>query len=152
MAIATVRDLETSLLRELSEAEEHYAPLLLDRAERLILARIPDLYRLTHGPGSGRYAQVVADVTAESVARVLRAPGSGIYSREAEGEYSYSINMQVASGLLDILDSEWDRLGVSPYGSIVPSTDGYLSRHVPHPWSFQYGGIGEGEGMAERWC
>ena len=43
MALATQQDVEVSMLRPLSETEMRYLSDLLERAERLLLARIPDL-------------------------------------------------------------------------------------------------------------
>lgn len=151
MAIATTKDLETSLLRSLTPVEEKHADQLLERAERLLLARIPNLYDRTHRDDTGRYHELVADVEAEAVARVLRAPGAGVFTRESTGEHSFGLNLRVASGLLDILDAEWEKLGVTPYGTVQPVTDGYLRTRyrVPPPWQFQYGDGPEHEGMSQ---
>lgn len=150
MAIATPQDVETSLMRPLTEAESLYVGALLDRAERLLLPRIPDLEtRATDDP---QFRLLVADVEAEMLARVLRAPDSGIMRQEAEGNYSYSLNLQVASGLLDVLAVEWEKLGIGPWRSVAPATDGYLATRnggIPPNWHFQYG-WGGGDQMAEE--
>jgi hypothetical protein len=128
MSIATPADIETSLLRPLLQREEEYAPALLERAEGILLARIHDL--LDRAEHDTTFHDLVAATEAEAVARVLRNPEA--LRQEAEGNYSYTINYQVASGLLDILDEEWQRLGaVQVAGSIAPATDGYLrTRHI----------------------
>ncbi len=144
MAIATPADVETSLLRPLNQTESQYVEPLLARAERLLLPRIPDL--LARAEADEQFRLLVADVEAEMVARVLRAPDSGIMRQESEGNYSYSLNLQVASGLLDVLPVEWEKLGVGPWRSIAPATDGYLATRfsgVPHPWQFQYAWPGQ---------
>lgn len=138
MTYGTKADVEVSMMRELTEAEAQYVDKLLERAERLIGVRVPDLEaRVQADP---KLALTVADIEAEAVARVLRAPEGGIMRQEGEGNYSYSLNLQVASGLLDILDGEWERLGVSRLRSVMPETDGYArARHGRPDLNFQYG-------------
>lgn len=104
MAIGKPADVETSLMRDLTETESQYVDELLERAERLLRARIPDLDQ--RAEEDQEFALLVADIEAEAVARVLRAPDNGIMRQEGEGNYSYSLNLQVASGLLDILDDD----------------------------------------------
>lgn len=142
MSLATVEDLEVSLMRSLTEDEIKYAPALLDRAERLLLSRDRDLLRraAAEQPCTGGLRDIIADVEAEMVARVLRAPGGGIYRQESEGNYSYSTNLQVASGLLDVLDSELEKLGIGGVRTVMPATDAYLrARRDGRPdLAFQY--------------
>lgn len=148
MAIAQQMDVETSLLRELSQAESQYVEALLERAENQLLTRLPNLKDRT--AASPAYKDLVATVEAEAVARVFRNPEA--IRQESEGNYSYTINFQVASGLLDILPAEWEKLGVSPWGSILPATDGYLAnrfRKPPPSHHFQYG-WGGGDQLSER--
>lgn len=151
MAIATPTDVETAMLRELTAAESQYVGDLLDRAERLLLPRIPDL--VARAEENETFSALVADIEAEAVARVFRAPGNGVIRQEAEGNYSYSINLRVASGLLEILGPEWERLGVSTWSSIAPETDGYAAARysgiAPH-LQFQYGWPAENQ-MSEEW-
>ena len=151
MSIAKPSDVETAMLRELTEAESQYVGDLLDRAERLLLPRIPDL--VARAEENETFSALVADIEAEAVARVFRAPGNGIIRQEAEGNYSYSINLRVASGLLEILGPEWERLGVSTWSSIAPETDGYAQGRYgsipPHLW-FQYGWPARNQ-MSEEW-
>ena len=139
MTYAKQSDVEVSMMRELTEAEAQYVDPLLERAERLISVRVTDLAdRVAADP---KLSLVVSDIEAEAVARVLRAPEGGIMRQEGEGNYSYSLNLQVASGLLDILDGEWERLGVSRLRSVMPETDGYArDRMSMRPdLNFQYG-------------
>lgn len=138
MSIADLRDVEVSLLRPLSEQEQKYGPRLLDRAERLLTQRVTGLIKKAEQ--DERYKAVVADVEAEMVARVFRAGGT-IYTRESEGDYSYSLNLKVASGLLDVLDEELVKLGTGgSWGTILPETDGYIRggrgryHHYNHIW------------------
>lgn len=109
MALATQQDVEVSMLRPLTEIETLYLSDLLERAERLLLARVPDLLeRVSDGRVS---LGLVADIEAEMLARVFRADGNH-FIQEAEGNYSYRLNLQVASGLLTVSDAEWDRLSL----------------------------------------
>lgn len=130
MAIAIPQDVETSLMRELNDQETLYVERLLQRAENLLHVRIPQL--LNRVEADAHFADLVSQVEAESVARVFRAgdSGSGIYSSESEDGYSYSLNFKVASGFLDILPEEWDRLLSASGGfrTVAPKTDGYAQR------------------------
>ena len=142
MSIADLRDVEVSLLRPLSEQEQKYGSRLLDRAERLLTQRVTGLIK--NAEQDERYRAVVADVEAEMVARVFRAGGT-IYTRESEGDYSYSLNLKVASGLLDVLDEELVKLGTGgSWGTILPETDVYIRggrgryHHYSHIWKEEW--------------
>lgn len=153
MAVAVDRDVEVSLLRELTPGEKEYVPQLLDRAESMILSRVSDA--VGRAQSDSVFRSTLVAVEAEMVARVLRSPNSGIYQSETEGNYSYRINWQVASGLLDVLDREWERLGVGGGVEVAaPRTDLYLDsrlqRGCPPPYRFQFGWPGEGD-MSESW-
>lgn len=131
MALATAADVETSLLRPLSEQEKRFVPGLLERAERILSARIRDLGQRVRVE---EFRATVVDVEAEAVARVVRNP-EGITS-ESEGSYSFSRNAKSASGVLSILDEEWTRLG-QPCGAVAsvgPQTDAYLATRRRYRW------------------
>lgn len=133
MSVATVHDVETSLMRPLTETESEYAQSLLARAENLLRVRIPDLS--DRAEKDEQFRALVAQVEGESLARVFRAgeAGAGIYSSESEDGYSYSLNFKVASGLLDILPEEWARLlGSGGFRSVAPATDGYAQVRYAH--------------------
>lgn len=135
MTIAEPTDIEVSLHRALHDAETKYASALLERVESFIRVRIPDV--VTKAATDANFRQIVVSVESEAVARVYRNP-SAVRS-ETEGNYSYQVNYQVASGLLDILDSEWERLGIgSGAGAIAPGTDGYIATRRPDSsvWKF----------------
>lgn len=150
MALASETDVVTSMMRDLTPAESQHVDALLERAERKIRTRIPDLdTRVETDPG---FRQTVIDITAEAVARVFRNPSG--YTQENEGNYSYSLNFRVASGLLDILDSDWAELGFGGgLGTIMPTTDGYAAaRYRGRPdLAFQYSWGGDYPGMSEVW-
>lgn len=122
--LASPADVELSLLRTLTATEREYVAALLRRAEALLRVRIPDLVEKAEADAG--YREIVVAIEAEAVARVFRNPSA--IRQEAEGNYSYTVNFEVASGLLDILDREWDRLGMGVgFGSIRPATDAYLA-------------------------
>lgn len=125
MATASREDVETSLMRELSGPEAAHVEGLLDRIERRIRARVPDLDERIDRGGVD-YARLVRDVEAEAVARVFRNPEG--YTSEGDGDYRYNINRLVASGLLTVTAEEWEALGVGEgMRMLAPDTDAYLA-------------------------
>ena len=151
MALAAPRNVEVALMRDLTETESRYVEDLLDVAERMLTTRIPTLTE--RAASDPTLAAVVADVEAEMLARVFRADGNH-FIQEAEGNYSYRLNLQVASGLLDVLEKEWSRLGIGTWGTVGPATDGYLAGRsggeVPPPWQFQHGWPARND-ISESW-
>lgn len=109
MAFATVSDVQISLGRPLTEDEETQAEGLLDRVETRIRARIPDLD--TRLDDESDLLDLLIEVEADSVARVLRNP-SGLLT-EQDGDYAYTRDRSLASGRLFLTDEEWSRLGIS---------------------------------------
>lgn len=108
MAIATVADVEARYNHELTDDERRVVETRLEDAERIIRTRVPDLdERISTGALS---SDVVAMVEADTVLRLIRNP-EGV-RQETDGNYSYSINAQVASGWLELLPREWALLGV----------------------------------------
>ena len=84
MALATQQDVEVSMLRPLSETEMRYLSDLLERAERLLLARIPDLLdrvasgRAEGGKPRGSRSPPAGAITVEGGAPALhRVPEEG---------------------------------------------------------------------------
>ena len=141
MAIAIPEDVQTSLMRELSPQESEYVEKLLNRAETLLRTRIS--YLKEKAGYDTDFYDLVSQIEAEAVARVYRAgeAGSGIYQSESEDGYSYRLNYKVASGLLDILPEDWERLlGSGNFRMVAPETDGYaMARHRGRPdLHFQY--------------
>lgn len=109
MALATVSDVETRMLRPLTTEETALANVLLDDVERRLLRRVPTL--LTDLD----LADAAVSVEAAAVARVLK--NSDGFRTESDGDYSFSRYVEVASGYLFILDSEWGDLGVASSGA-----------------------------------
>lgn len=152
MSTATLDDVALSLRRELAKVERDYVPRLLDRVEAIILARLPEAAK--RAGQDEAYRLLLATVEADAVARVLRSPNNGVYKTETEGNYTYHLNLQVASGLLGVLDDEWERLGATVGVSVVmPGTDLYLQsrpRRLARPdLSFQCDWPGEGYPSSE---
>jgi hypothetical protein len=106
VAYATVDDV-VARFRPLTPEEEALAATLLDDAETRIRFRVRDLDSRVADP---EYHKLVVLVEVGAVLRVLRNPEG--YRSESDGDYSYTLSVQVASGLLDILDGEWRLLGV----------------------------------------
>ena len=133
-------DVETSLLRDLTEREAQYVQAWLDRAERLILARIPDL--AVRVQSNSAYGSIVAGVEGEMVARVFRNP-EGV-RQEDEGNYSIRLDAAVASGILMVSPSEWESLGAAnaPIKSVAGAMDEYAATRYGSArpdLRFQYG-------------
>ncbi len=133
-------DVETSLLRDLTEREAQYVQAWLDRAERLILARIPDL--AVRVQSNAAYGSIVSGVEGEMVARVFRNP-EGV-RQEDEGNYSIRLDAAVASGILMVSPTEWESLGAAslPIRSVSGAMDEYAATRYGEyrpDLRFQYG-------------
>lgn len=149
LTIATADDVKVALRREFRGDEESYISSLLSKAENLIRVRYCRLDELTLDEV---VFDLVRNIEAEAVARVLRADDGGIYRSETEDGYSYQLNYMVASGLLDILEKDWQNLaratGSGRYRTVAPATDGYAAARyrswgpnisLPPDRQFQYG-------------
>lgn len=109
MAYAQLSDVQARLGRPLTDDEKTQAETLLEDAELEIRARIPDLDdKVTSGDIS---EDVVIRVEASAVKRVVKNPDG--YTSETDGDYTYQINYQLASGELEITEKEWGLLGVN---------------------------------------
>ena len=149
LTIASVEDVKSALRRDFRGDEESHVSSLLAKAENLIRIRYRRLDELTLDEV---VFDLVRNIEAEAVARVLRADDGGIYRSETEDGYSYQLNYMVASGLLDILEKDWKNLaqatGSGRYRTVAPAIDGYAaarsSGHIAAgPWQFQYGWPGQ---------
>lgn len=135
MTVAERLDVERTLMRELEADESRWVDALLERAEALILLRMPEAVNRCRVDYQFRVALIM--VECEAVSRVLRAPGGGLYKYETEGTYTYSINQAVASGLLEITPKDWQILegGTGGWGSASPVLDGYARNRRGGAWS-----------------
>lgn len=149
LTIASVEDVKSALRRDFRGDEESHVSSLLAKAENLIRIRYRRLDELTLDEV---VFDLVRNIEAEAVARVLRADDGGIYRSETEDGYSYQLNYMVASGLLDILEKDWQNLaratGTGRFRTVAPATDGYAAarysgRAAAGPWQFQYGWPGQ---------
>jgi hypothetical protein len=127
MALATKEDVAARLGRELDDA----ALILLvetrlNDAERMLKRRITDL--LDKALADADYEAEVIRVESDMVLRLVRNPDG--YSQESDGNYSYAIYQRVASGVLEVLDEEWEALGLTGGGMFVIKPYIYDS-----PWS-----------------
>ncbi|MBO0884645.1 MAG: hypothetical protein J2P17_30795 [Mycobacterium sp.] len=119
MAYATLTDAQTRLGRSLSAEENALVTARLEDIERIITARIPDLaQKITTGALD---VELVKYVEVEAVLRVLRNPDGLL--QETDGNYSYQVSQDAASGRLEILASEWELLGYQRGGmfQIIPN-------------------------------
>ncbi|AIS73691.1 head-to-tail adaptor [Mycobacterium phage Panamaxus] len=115
MAIATAQDVENRWVRELSEEETTLVNTRLADAERMIKRRIKDLdAKITAGDID---AEDVKQVEADMVLRLLRNPEG--FTQETDGNYTYMLHQQLASGKLEVLDEEWEALGIRRFGMFV---------------------------------
>ncbi|WP_190821966.1 Gp19/Gp15/Gp42 family protein [Saccharopolyspora pogona] len=108
MAYATPADVEARLGRPLDASETQVVSARLHDSELIIRNRIPDLDERV---ADGRIDRdVVVLVEVEMVLRLVRNPEG--YTAETDGNYSYQLSSDVASGHLSVLPSEWGLLGV----------------------------------------
>lgn len=152
MSIATIEDVNLALRRPVHEEDIPTVERLLERVEVRLRARWRDLREACAIDEVAR--GVVAQVEAESVARVLRDDSGGLYKSETEDGYRYELNFMAASARLDVLRTDLDEVARvmdgGRYRSVSPATDGYAAQkyrgggEVPPPWGFQYGWPGRG--------
>lgn len=129
MSYTSVADVRARLGRPLSDAEHELAAVLLEDAENLIRARIPDLDARI---GDGRIRrELVVMVEANAVVRVLRNPGG--FRSESAGDYSYTIDTRAAAGYLTIPDTDWRLFGVTTGAFTIRPAFPPPRRHGPCP-------------------
>jgi hypothetical protein len=110
VAYATADDVQARYEQDLDEKLTGIVNIRLNDAELLIKSKILDLDdQIT---SETLNVEVVKLVEAEMVLRLIRNPEG--FSQESDGNYSYAIYQQVSSGKLEVLDNEWDLLGLSP--------------------------------------
>jgi Gp19/Gp15/Gp42-like protein len=142
MALATHEDVVDRWIGEPFEAEVlAVIDVRLDDAERILRLEVPDL--LERAVDDADYHDLVVQVESEMVLRLVKNPEG--YSQESDGNYSYAIYQQVASGRLEILDDELDWLRdnegrgmfvITPNFPDLPPAEGAYdpSRPWPPPW------------------
>ena len=91
----------------------------------LIEVRLADVERMLNrrvdlaaGIAASTFAEAdVVQVEADAVLRLVRNPDG--YISETDGNYTYMLHQQLATGKLEITDEEWDTLGVVTNGMFV---------------------------------
>lgn len=137
MAYASATDIEDRLGRSLDDSETRIVSTRLEDAEELLLVRIPDLaQKIVDGAIRER---LVVMVEAEAVMRLIKNPEG--FTQETDGNYSYQISAQVASGRLTIENDEWRLLGVRSAVALISTAiklPGGGNRVNPN-WCFESG-------------
>jgi hypothetical protein len=117
MAYATVDDVADRWTREFTDEEIVLIETRLEDIERKIRRVIPDLATKV---SDQEYLEDVKQIEADAVLRLVRNPEG--YISESDGNYTYMLARDLASGKLEILDEEWETLGVfkTQFAVIVP--------------------------------
>jgi len=119
MSFASADDVAVRWSRELSCEEIKLVKVRLEDVERLIRRRIPDLVEQVD---SGKLdVEDVVQVEADAVLRLARNPEG--YVSETDGNYTYQLSKDLATGRLSITSDEWAVLGVhrNRLTTLVPS-------------------------------
>jgi hypothetical protein len=126
MAYASADDVAVRWSRELSCEDIKLVEVRLEDVERLIRRRIPDLEdRIASGKVN---VEDVVQVEADAVLRLARNPEG--YVSETDGNYTYTLSKDLATGTLSITSAEWTILGAyrNRLTTLIPSVllgDGY---------------------------
>lgn len=130
MAYATVADVEARLGRTLDSSESQIVTTRLSDIELMIRHRIPDLdTKVSLGTID---PQIVVMVECDAILRLVRNPEG--YTAETDGNYSYQISVEVASGKLDILSGEWALLGIRNGAFTIRPSLAPLYGDCAYPW------------------
>lgn len=108
MAYATATDVAVRWARTPTAEESALIEIRLSDVERMIRRRIPTLDAQVTAGTIG--ADDLKQVEAEAVLRLVRNPAG--YLSESDGNYTYMLKSELASGRLEILPEEWEILGV----------------------------------------
>lgn len=107
MAYAEYLDVAARSFEDIAEYEDVIETRLQD-AELILKSKISDLdTRVTAGTID---PETVTYVEVEMILRLLRNPEG--YMQESDGNYSYMLSQQLASGKLEVATEEWSLLGV----------------------------------------
>lgn len=108
MAYATAEDVAVRWARELSCEEAALVNVRLEDVERMIRRRIPELDEMI--AAGVMNVEDVVQVESDAVLRLARNPEG--YMSETDGNYTYMLQNDIATGKLGITDDEWEILGV----------------------------------------
>lgn len=114
MAYASVSDVTVRLARAVTAEEALLISTRLEDVERMIKRRVTDLDDLI---GDTVDLADVTQVEADAVLRLVRNPEG--YLSESDGNYTYMLRSDLASGRLEILPEEWEVLGLRTTGMFV---------------------------------
>ena len=120
MAYANADDVVTLWAKEPEPEVLSLIDRRLQQVERMIRRRIPTLDLKVAADAT--FQADLIDIEADAVLRLVRNPEG--YMSETDGTYTYQLQSDLSSGKLEILDSEWEILGVyslSRMSVIVPS-------------------------------
>lgn len=130
MAYASVADVEARLGRTLDPSESQIVTTRLSDVELMIRHRIPDLdTKVSTGVID---PALVVMVECDAILRLVRNPDG--FTAETDGNYSYQISAEVASGKLDILSGEWALLGIRNGAFTIRPSLAPLYSTCPYPW------------------
>lgn len=108
MAYATAQDVVILWAKEPEPEVMTLIERRLEQVERMIRRRIPDLDSKV--AASETFEADLIDVEADVVLRLVRNPEG--YMSETDGAYTYQLQTDLSSGKLEVLDDEWQTLGV----------------------------------------
>jgi hypothetical protein len=108
MAYATATDVAVRWARTPTAEESALIEVRLADVERMILRKIPTLVAKVSA-GTILLADL-KQVESDAVLRLVRNPDG--YLSESDGNYTYMLKSELASGRLEILPEEWEILGV----------------------------------------
>ncbi|QFG10389.1 head-tail adaptor Ad1 [Mycobacterium phage Anthony] len=80
----------------------------LEQVERMVKRRIPDVD--TKVVADPVFKADLIDIEADAVLRLVRNPEG--YLSEGDGSYNYMLRSDLSQGVLEILDKEWEILGI----------------------------------------
>lgn len=109
MAFASASDVVTLWAKEPEPEVMLLIERRLEQVERLIRRRIPNLDALAST--SQTFEADLIDIEADAVLRLVRNPEG--YMSETDGAYTYQLQQDLSVGRLQILDDEWQILGVN---------------------------------------
>lgn len=108
MAYATAQDVVTLWAKEPEPEVMTLIERRLEQVERMIKRRITNVD--TRAAESATFLADLVDIEADAVLRLVRNPEG--YMSETDGAYTYMLQSDLTSGKLEILDDEWQTLGV----------------------------------------
>ena len=108
MAYATAQDVVTLWAKEPEPEVMTLIERRLEQVERMIKRRITNV--ATRAAESATFLADLVDIEADAVLRLVRNPEG--YMSETDGAYTYMLQSDLTSGKLEILDDEWQTLGV----------------------------------------